>query len=190
MMVGRRAVGLAAVLATGSALSFVGLGACSSDDASQGFSAQETGSDAATPFDAPRVVVSEDGTAIIFGDGANVGSFDASGCPGAALPEDAMTTACAIDTSASCPACASWGFVCASGSSPMTQGPSAASFCRTIALDGSALVCCTQPACVVSTTGGSCDASTETRYECNGGAVPQGTCAWLGPGAPNDYCCQ
>jgi hypothetical protein len=108
-MVLRRAVGLAVVLASLSAPGVLGLGACSADDAAQGFSPAEAGFDVGTPLEASPITFGDAGTAVIFGDDANVGAFDGSpsGCTGTALAEDATTTACAIDTSASCPTCAS-----------------------------------------------------------------------------------
>ncbi len=145
----------------------------------------------------------EDVTPIVFGDdaaGQNADGAPTSSCSGSALPT-ATTTTCAIDTSESCPACASWGFVCGALASPVVQGGSASTFCRATPTDAGALVCCTKPVCVVTTVvvtseedggdgGGAGCASTQTRYECSGGAVPTGTCTWLGANAPNDYCCE
>jgi len=190
----RRAVGIALLLGAPAVPWLAGLAACSSDDPASGYAGDAEAETTSSAVPEGSVFVSEDAPAMIFGDDANPPSDDggASGlCPGVALPEDAMSPACAIDTSASCPTCASWGFVCASWASPILQDASAATFCRGIPIDGGgALVCCTQPACVVTTVAGPCDASTQTRYDCSGGAVPNGACAWLGASAPNDYCCQ
>ena len=191
-MVGRSARRVAAVL-VGPFLPWLAwLGACSAGSVPSAFvdDASIVGT-STLPGDAGPI--GEDATAIIFGDDANGGNPDAAVsalCPGVAVPEDATTTACAIDMSAFCPPCASWGFVCAGWASPRMQGASAAAFCRATEIEGGALVCCTQPACVVSTVAGQCDASSQTRYDCSGGAVPRGTCEWLGAASPNDYCCQ
>jgi hypothetical protein len=185
-----------AATAAGGALPFAWLlvGACSAaggDPAAFWPDAAEDGS--TTGFDVAIPPVGEDAPPSIFGDdanGATVDSAPASSCPGLAVPDDATSTACAIDTSGSCPACASWGFVCPSWAAPVMQGASAGSFCNATVFDGGALICCTQAACVVSIASGGCDASVATRFDCSGGAVPLGSCEWLGASAPNDYCCQ
>jgi hypothetical protein len=196
----RRSLGVALVLAALALPWTPGLGACSSSDSGGGAAgsprfledASATFDTATVPFDGGSTPT-EDALPVIFGDDANGGQADgalSSACSGSTLPAT-TTGACAIDTSESCPTCASWGFVCSSFASPQMQpGVSPSSFCRATATEAGALVCCTQPACVVTTVAGGCDASAQTRYDCSGGAVPTGTCQWLGAGAPNDYCCQ
>jgi hypothetical protein len=167
------------------------LGACSSDGASS-FLAEAgadgssgSGYDAGAGDDAPAMIVSDDSGFV---------ALDAApppACPGSSVPEDAASGACVLDNSEGCPSCAPWGFACAGGIGPAVQVGSASSFCHAIpADDAGILVCCTHPACIVSTASGPCDASAQTRYECSGTAVPTGTCDWLGATAPNDYCCQ
>jgi hypothetical protein len=190
-MLGRRYVALAGALLAPALPALASLGACSSDTLAGGPStdAQAEASSAEDAVVAPG----EDAPPVVFGDDVNAAAPDATpqaACPGSSVPEDATSTACAIDTSGSCPACASWGFVCPSWARPQMQDASAASFCNATEFDGGALICCTEPACVVSTAAGECDASSQTRYDCSGGAVPHGACTWLGAASPNDYCCQ
>jgi len=186
----RRGLEGCALFAAGLAMTgLTALDACSSNGAAN-FSS-DAGADAAssydasTSYDAPSTVVSDDSGFV---------PLDAApppDCPGSSVPEDATTGACVLDNSEACPSCAPWGFACGGGLGPTLQVGSASSFCHASpADDGGLLVCCTQPACVVSTIAGPCDASAQTRYECNGGAVPAGTCDWLGAATPNDYCCQ
>jgi hypothetical protein len=164
------------------------LGACSSNGVSPSFSGEggteaSSGMDAGGGADASSVAVDDDAGQV------TVDSAAPPPCPGSSVPEDATSGACV--TAEGCPSCAPWGFACAGWVSPEMQGASASSFCHASPIEeGGTLICCSQPACVVSTVGGACDASVQTRYECNGGAVPTGTCAWLGAAAPNDYCCQ
>jgi hypothetical protein len=195
---GRGSLGVAVVVTMLGLPWAPGLGACSSSDAGSGPIISTGGPEAGgadtsiAPFDAGVGPV-QDAQPIVFGDDANGQSVDgapSSSCPGTAPPAT-TTGACTIDSTESCPPCASWGFVCAALASPQMQAVSASSFCRATATDGGTLVCCTQPACVVTTLLGGCgDASTQTRYDCSGGAVPTGTCTWLGPSSPDDYCCQ
>ncbi len=178
---------IAAGVAAGAAI-----GACSSAIPA-GYPSEDAGEDedsssVVAPLDAGEDVVFQNG----FGDDAGPSAIDAApppSCPGASVPTTAPTTACVVDDTESCPACAPWGFACTGSSGPQMQGVSPASFCRSMAEDGGALICCTQPACVVTTIAGGCDASAQKRYDCAGGAVPTGTCQWLGSSSPNDYCC-
>ena len=189
-MNGRGQVGVVAVFAALSLLPWTpGLGACSPSNPGPGYSlggdAGEPGFDAATPGEDAFSQLPDDDTGAV-----SMDSAPPPPCPGSPVPDNATTTACVNTSSASCPACASWAFFCSEWASPEVQDASASSFCQATEIEGGALVCCTQPACVVSTTAGACDASAQTRFECNGGAVPSGQCEWLGASAPNDYCCQ
>jgi hypothetical protein len=163
-----------------------GLGACSSSQPGPGYA---LGGDAAYGFDA--AILYEDVNTLPADDtGALViDSAPPAPCPGPPVP-DATTAACANTPSQACPACGSWAFLCATWASPIVKDASVSSFCNAMDLDGSALICCTEPTCIVSNVNGACEAGAQTRYECNGGAVPAGQCEWLGASAPNDYCCQ
>jgi len=135
-MVGRRALGVAALLAAPSLPWLASLGACSTDGGTSGLSG-DASVEASAPVD-DAGPVGEDAVAAVFGDDANGGIPDAAAaalCPGSAVPEDATSSACAIDMSGSCPACASWGFVCEGWASPRMQDASAASFCRATETD-------------------------------------------------------
>jgi hypothetical protein len=188
----RRRLALSGLFAAGAAIAgLTALDACSSNSAANFSSdSSEAGPDAAYSFDAgtgndsPSTVVTNDSGFV------PIDAAPPPACPGTSLPA-ASTGACVLDNSESCPSCAPWGFACAGGAGQTLQVGSASSSCLgSPAEDGGLLVCCTQPTCVVSTSAGPCDASTQTRYECNGGAVPTGACGWLGSATPNDYCCQ
>jgi hypothetical protein len=186
----RRIEIFAAAAVTLAMTGLTGLGACSSNSVSPSFSGEggtgaSSGMDAGGGADAPSIPVDDDAGEV------TIDSAAPPPCPGSSVPGGATSGACVA--AAGCPSCAPWGFACAGWVSPEMQGASASSFCHATPTEegeGGTLICCTQPACVVSTVGGACDASVQTRYECNGGAVPTGTCAWLGAAAPNDYCCQ
>lgn len=174
------------------ALGTFGVGACSAQNPA-GYPSFDAGEDSGSVVigggDAGEDVVFQNG----FGDDAGGAGIDAAppaSCPGASITAGSSSTQCSVDSTEGCPSCAPWGFACVAGASPELQSGSPSSFCRALQDDAGALICCTQPACIVSTIVGGCDGGAQKRYDCTGGAVPKGTCTWQGADSPNDYCCE